>query len=166
MDTVAVLYRRHGQALCRHARTIVESRDVAEDVVHEVFRRVIERADRLVSRLNSAYLHQAVRNEALHWIERRRVRLALGMHAQPTMRSIPPSPENELDARTRTHEISRAIDALPQRGRQAFILVHVEGRTYAKAANIMGISPETLKVHLRRSRQVLRKRLTKYSDIV
>lgn len=83
-------------------------------------------------------------------------------HAMPF---TAPTPEAEMRGRDRARALSRAMNGLPRRGRQAFLLVYAEGRTYAEAAKIMSISPETLKVHLRRARRTLRTRLDAYSVI-
>lgn len=165
LDIIAVLYRRHRADLCRRAQSYVGSRDAAEDIVHEVFRRIVECANRIHSRLNSGYLHRAVRNEALHWIERRRVRLEWRTYVQHAMPFTAPTPADELRDRDRARVLSWAMKGLPPRGRQAFLLVYAEGRSYAEAAKSMGISPETLKVHLRRARRALRERLGRDSII-
>lgn len=116
LDIIAVLYRRHRADLCRRAQSYVGSRDAAEDIVHEVFRRIVERADRIHSRLNSGYLHRAVRNEALHWIERRRVRLEWRTYVQHAMPFTAPTPADELRDRDRARVLSWAMKGLPRRG--------------------------------------------------
>lgn len=163
--SIAALYQCHLSGLRRHALRYVGCEDVAEDVVHEVFRRIIKRARHVHSRLTPAYLYQAVRNEALRWVEQRRFQHSHTEAVRAALHSPAPSPEDQMDGRDRRGEILKAMDTLPQRGRQAFLLVYVEGRSYVESAKIMDISPETIKVHLRRARRALRARLEADSAI-
>ncbi|HEX7051841.1 MAG TPA: sigma-70 family RNA polymerase sigma factor [Longimicrobiales bacterium] len=163
--TVAMLYRSSWTELCRLASSYVGSRDIAQDVVHEVFRRLLERLERSSSlRINRSYLRHAVRKEALHWLERRRIRLNWRERAaHAAANTLGPSPADELHARTLAVELNAAVDALPPRCRQAFSLVRIENGTYADAARTMGISVKTVSEHLRRAHSLLRERLAHYA---
>ncbi len=55
--------------------------------------------------------------------------------------------------------IAQALERLTRPQREAFVLVHMEGFTVREAAQVMGRAEGTLKSHLQRSLQALRKDL-------
>lgn len=126
----AAMYRRHRARLHQDALRYIGSPDVAEDMVQEVFRRLLEHPERLRERrLDLGYLRTAVRNEARHWIGRQRIRRDWLETARWIPRPLASSPADEFRARTLAAELSQAIDALPPRCGQTFRLVRIEGRT-------------------------------------
>ncbi|MBU0509463.1 RNA polymerase sigma factor, partial [bacterium] len=56
--------------------------------------------------------------------------------------------------------ILRQIDRLPPRQKAAFILIEIENHTSPEAAEILGCSDSTVRVHLARAKETLRRRLT------
>ncbi|HEX7050805.1 MAG TPA: RNA polymerase sigma-70 factor [Longimicrobiales bacterium] len=161
---LAALYRRHRAELCRYALRYVEHDDAAEDVVQQVFVRLLGRPPDLDSvRDVSSYLRRAVHNEALHRIERARTARQYRAVTADGLRSLAPSPAEEMHRRALAAALDRAIDGLPPRCRQAFVLIRTNGLTYAEAAEEMGISIKTVKEQLRRARRVLRERLAEHS---
>jgi RNA polymerase sigma-70 factor, ECF subfamily len=74
----------------------------------------------------------------------------LGVHE-----GTPPSPEGEL-AREQDHQaLWGAIRALPWVFREAVVLVDLQERSYAEAAQIAGVELNTLRTRLHRARQRL-----------
>jgi RNA polymerase sigma-70 factor, ECF subfamily len=59
------LYEQHGAALLLYARSFVEDAAVGEDLVHEVFLKLL-RGETTVPDIPLAYLYHAVRNAALN----------------------------------------------------------------------------------------------------
>jgi len=72
----------------------------------------------------------------------------------------PASPEGEL-TRTQDHEaLWRAIRQLPWAFREAVVLVDLQERSYAEAAQIAGVELNTLRTRLHRARQRLAEALS------
>jgi RNA polymerase sigma-70 factor, ECF subfamily len=65
-------------------------------------------------------------------------------------------PDHKLVARRWRHAVADAVDALPDRQRQVFILCHYGGRLPAAVAPILGLQESTVRVHLFRAVQKLR----------
>jgi len=66
-----VLFRAHAIALRAFALEYVKSRDIAVEVVHDVFLRIWERRERLEIRESfKAYIYRATRNRALDVVKR------------------------------------------------------------------------------------------------
>jgi RNA polymerase sigma-70 factor (ECF subfamily) len=69
------------------------------------------------------------------------------------------SPERKLAVQDDAKEVSRALDALPERQRVAFVLCFYEEKTNQQAADIMGVNLKAFEGLLVRARRHLRERL-------
>src|SRR5512144_2830090 len=70
-DAVKRLYEDYGRGLLAYACTFVASFATAEDVLHQVFERLL-RGDLSISSAPVSYLYRAVRNTALNKVRDRR----------------------------------------------------------------------------------------------
>lgn len=62
-----------------------------------------------------------------------------------------PSPEDRLLALETLQEIDRALDGLPPAAREAFLLAHLEGLSYAEIAERLKVSASSVKQYLMRA---------------
>jgi RNA polymerase sigma-70 factor (ECF subfamily) len=60
-----------------------------------------------------------------------------------------PGPENGVIARDELRRLQGAVDRLPPRAREAFVMQQVEGLSRREIAQRMGVSEKTVKTHLR-----------------
>ncbi len=60
-----------------------------------------------------------------------------------------PGPENTLIARDELRRLQSALDRLPPRAREAFVMQQVDGLTHREIAARMGINERTVQTHLR-----------------
>jgi RNA polymerase sigma-70 factor, ECF subfamily len=128
------------------AYDLVGSMDGAEDIAQEACIRLWNNRRGLEGRGSlRAYLMQSVRRLALNEFRSRRVRdrpdvvdRVRAVHSEPI------TPEAELDARDLSTAIETALRNLPVRRREAFVLVRFHGLSYREAAEVMGISTQTL----------------------
>ena len=58
--------------------------------------------------------------------------------------------------------LDRAIDEMPEERRRVFILVRMENKTYQEAADMLHISVNTVKYHLKRAHAELQDKLSAY----
>ena len=70
-------------------------------------------------------------------------------------RSAELMPDDALDNKRREKALAAALRDLPEKLRDAFVLVNVEGLSVAEAANALGITPGNVKVRAHRARQLL-----------
>lgn len=158
------LFEEHYAELCSQARRYVGSDEAAVDVVQEIFARVWERrSERPPDEIERAYLYRAVRNEALNRRERRRSR---DEHRQRpgVPRPASPTPEDDLERRRLVREVEEAIEALPPRCREIFLLVRRDGLTYREAAEALELSPSTVDTQMGRALKRLRDELDDWLD--
>jgi RNA polymerase sigma-70 factor, ECF subfamily len=159
-DDVAALeelYALHWDLLCRFAARITGSMATAEEVVEDVYVRVWEQRRSLDVRCTlRAYLYGAVRQQALlqHRTESNRERLlqaAAATGATPGTSTPELTPEQHFEAAELAARLARAIDALPERAREAFLLQRQHGLTQSEIADAMEIAVSTVEKHLARA---------------
>lgn len=154
------LFVDHYEELCGFARRYVESDDSARDVVQEIFYRVWRlRHDRPLASIERAYLYRAVRNEALNRVERHRSRSESLESVRPRVQGAPPGPEEDFERRRVEERVREAVEALPPRCREVFLLVRHDGLTYREAARALDLSPSTIDTQMGRALKELRRRL-------
>lgn len=70
-----------------------------------------------------------------------------------------PGPAALLEARDDATALRTAIDALPEKYRTVVTLYHLQGRQYDEIARVLGLPMGTVKTHLFRAKDLLRKAL-------
>jgi len=137
---------------------LARRRDVAEDLLEEVWLRLVAHARRLApdTRL-AAWLFTVARN--VYWsycrsrlLEEEHGASLIGLWPVP---SPPPSPFDDAVASELDQRVESALASLPARYREVLWLVAVEELTPAEAARVCGIAPEALRQRLSRGRAML-----------
>jgi RNA polymerase sigma-70 factor, ECF subfamily len=164
------LFREQYAPLLRFAAGQVGSRPEAEDIVQEVLLRVWRDRERIATdRPVKSYLFAAVRNEVIDRARRDtrqrkwhgplpgtvgREGMVEAADAADPSSGTDPAELSELEAAVRS-----AVASLPERCRTAFLLCREKGLTYAEAAEVMGISPGTVRIQMSRALAALRSSL-------
>jgi RNA polymerase sigma-70 factor (ECF subfamily) len=147
-EDLEALYRQHAVAVFRFAYGLSRNRSEAEDIVAEVFARVLTRANSIKSATARAYLLAVARNVFLD-ARRRSVRDARLLREIEHER--PDTPER-LDDGARLANALRALSALPEGERAALLLRLDHGLSYEEIAATLGISVAAAKVRVHRAR--------------
>lgn len=130
----------------------------AEDVAQEAFVRVWRYASAWQpgrARFDT-WLHTVVLNLCRDRLRRRR---EVTGDAMPDLADPTPDAEAGLIEAERGDAVAAAIASLPERQREAILLVHYQDLSGADAAAVLGISVEALESLLARGRRTLRSRL-------
>ena len=125
----------------------------SEDLVQEVFMRLHARAATTPVGNPRSYIFQ-VATTVLIDNARRKVTRRDAAHQELTEALHPReeiSPERTLLARERVNLALKALHGLPERTRQAFMLIRFESLSYAEAARHMGISVSGVEKHMIRA---------------
>ena len=155
------LFSAYAPDLLAFAYSRLGAREVAEDVVHDVFVAVWRGRERweLTGSLR-AYLFTAVHHRIVN--ARRaagRARRAEGTAVSGTALTDWRA-RGAADDRLREEDLARAaaraIDALPERNRDAYLLVRRHGLTHAEAARVLGVSVKAIEAHMARAVHALR----------
>jgi RNA polymerase sigma-70 factor (ECF subfamily) len=161
---VGELYDRHGATLFPIALRIVRDRSEAEDVVHDAFVAVSERAGQYAPERGTviAWLVTLVRNLSIDRTRRRERRGALAREVLP---HEPPAsvrdPERLTSEASEREKIRRALLALPDVQRQTLEVAFFEGLSYPEIAARENVPLGTIKSRAARALAALREALVK-----
>ena len=157
------LVRREYPRLAELAFTLLGNRADAEEVVQEVLLGVWRQRARFDFTAPNAYLARAVRNRV---ISRRRQDATerRWFHAQPTD-GCRPANDGRAERDELLSALDRAVDSLPARSREIFILQRVNGLSYAEIAATLGISSKTVENLMGRVLQKLRQALRSHLSV-
>ncbi len=136
------LFHRYREELTRRLIGMVKSRETAADLVQDTYLRLLRFGDQQVVEQPRALLHRIAANLAIDHLrkEKNSVQTFDGMDAAMAVPSQAPSPEREVLAKQRLRLCLQAIDQLPPRSREAFVLCRVYGYSYQEIAVRMNIS--------------------------
>ncbi|MGH7718162.1 MAG: sigma-70 family RNA polymerase sigma factor [Gemmatimonadaceae bacterium] len=160
----ARLFAVHADALRRYAQRFVRTRDIAEDIVQEVFLGLWERRTRVDVGVNiRAYLYAATRSRALNQLKRERY------EASGRKRYVPPVwvdegpalPPDGVEGDEITRALEQILEQMPPRQAEILKIRLQEGLSSAKIAERLGISPRTVETHILRGTKLMRELLPK-----
>jgi len=163
-DVVAagVLYDRYAGILLSLSLRIVRDRAEAEDVLHDAFVTMSERAAQYVAERGSvvAWLVTLVRNLSIDRTRRRErrgviLRRVAGEDARPSVRD----PEDQLSEAKVHRDVRRALATLPDVQRQTLEIAFFEGLSYPEIAAREGVPLGTIKSRAARALTSLREAL-------
>jgi RNA polymerase sigma-70 factor, ECF subfamily len=156
------LFMRYHQHLCSFAYSFVESSDVAQDLVQDVFANLWRlRAEWQPGGTVRGYLYRAVRNGTISHHEHRAVQMD-HRQAYDKSENRPVTPLENLSYAELAEEIQDAIRDLPERRRHIFVLNRIHRLTYAEIATALDISENTVDTQMRRALATLRSRFEVY----
>lgn len=127
----------------------------AEDVAQEAFLRVWRQAPKWkpgAARFDT-WLHRVALNLCYDRLRRRR---ELAYAEPPEQADEGPGPDRGLQALDAGRRVNAALQALPDRQREAIVLCHYQELGNIEAAAVMGVSVEALESLLGRGRRALR----------
>lgn len=155
---VAMLFRTEGAALVRLARLFTDDRNAAEDLVQEAFIRLHRSAHRIRDLSKAApYLRSILLN--LVRDHNRRGLMSL-RHQEAAPRPVDPaSTEDRIVIGEAQAEVIESLGALPRRQRDCLILRFYLELTEREIAEVLSISPNSVKTHCRRGMATLRETL-------
>jgi RNA polymerase sigma factor (sigma-70 family) len=138
-------------SLLRLARRILGDAGLAEDITQTLWLRIQRIADPAAIKDKRAYLYRLALNLTSDQIRsRKRGQTLFDDHAADTgMVDTAPTTEAQIIHRQRLGLLSAAIDELPPRCREVFVLRRIEGLSPAQVADRLGITPNAVAKHVR-----------------
>jgi len=136
LTEIEVLYRQHGAALLLFATSIAGERSRAQDMVHQVFLKLLESEDLKLAKDKKAFLFACVRNAILS--EHKRIGHRQVPLNEDTAWFSPPEKDYAGERNLR-----RALRTLPDDQRQVVIL-HIWGElTFCQIGDVLEVSSNT-----------------------
>lgn len=144
--------------LCYYAEKLVHDRDESHSLVQEVFVDLWAKREKLVIEQSlKAYLYTSVRNNSLDYLKHKAIETKYLKESQPFKSANDPDliEESELNSR-----INAAIEDLPEKCREIFILCRYNNLRYNEIALKLGISVKTVEMQMGIAMKKLRLKLS------
>ena len=140
------------------AYDIVGDRQVAQDMVSEVFVSLWKTHRDITFEKLRGYLYVSVRNQSLGWY---RQKATVKLIPIEDIKLLVTADESWQYREERIEQIERVLQTMPERTRLIIDLCYRQRKTYKEAAEIVGISAEGIKKQLQRALKEFRFRLKK-----
>ena len=140
---LATLFERHHKAVYQFCLQMTRHPTESEDLVQDVFYRILKQEDLPALRNPRAFLMAATRNAAIDRLRK--------LKANPLVEAGPEqgAPGRALlDGAETMIAIEQALKLLPARQRQVFVLQRFKGMDTRSVAEALGISPRMVQKHL------------------
>jgi RNA polymerase sigma-70 factor, ECF subfamily len=159
-EAVAECYDEHHEAIRAFACRLLGDRELAEDVVHEVFVELPKSVRRFRgdSSLRTFLFGIAANRARRHLRSTSRRRNAMeNLAREPSRRSS--SPDDRASDNQLAHALAGALESLPTDQRVAFVLCEVEEMGSPEAAKVLGVPDATVRTRLFHAKRKLRRHL-------
>jgi RNA polymerase sigma-70 factor (ECF subfamily) len=169
------LMERHAPKMFNFLIRSTGRRDVAEDLVQEVFLRIVRRADSFRGQSKfTTWMFAIARNLIIDTARKERHRRTVPLDA-PIRSAEPggttrleqtpdpsPTPDRRAADSRFTGRLEDALAALPDDQREVFLMREVEGMKFREIAQVVGIPINTVKSRMRYALESLRLALADY----
>jgi RNA polymerase sigma-70 factor (ECF subfamily) len=159
------LFHRFYQGLLAYARNLVKSDMVAEEVIQDVFYNIWKnRVSLRITRSWQSYLYRSVYNNSMMYLRKKRREHILEEGQFLDLEGSLPDPSEAVLVQEMTDLVSMAIEDLPDRTREIFLLNRQEGLKYREIAERLSISVKTVEANMGKALRALRNSLEKYRE--
>ncbi len=168
LDAFEAIFRAYASRLAGFVWTYLKDPDESEEVVQDLFLWIWEhRFEWEVPGTLRSYLFRSAANRALSRLRHRRVQQRFLQRTEPgtvNARDTTRAPAaEEVGEQDLSQALERALATLPERCRTVFVMNRVQHQSYAEIADVLGISPRTVEVHMGRALALLRERLADWT---
>ena len=174
----AVLVRRHKTPIFNFILRQIHNRSVAEDVVQDVFIRVVQKASTFKHEARfTTWVYSIARNLCIDHLRKMALRRHASLDQPPSKdRDKPPLADRIADAHPSTaadrsligedigRRITAAVEQLPSDQREVFLLRQVGKIPFKDIADMTGVPENTVKSRMRYALERLQEALSEYED--
>ncbi|MBI9068740.1 MAG: RNA polymerase sigma-70 factor [Salinivirgaceae bacterium] len=161
-----LLFRKYFTVLSNVAYSVVKDRDEARDITQQVFIKFWDKRDDVNIQDNiKSYLHRAVINTSLNFIEKNK-KIQLEEDIQTVFKEeLYTSNKPEFEEGEVQNAIEKAIKNLPEKCQLVFSLSRYEGMTNKEIAEYLEVSLKAVEKHISRALRELREKLKPYMNL-
>ncbi len=158
-EAFAELYNRYWKRIYTQALSYTKSPEAAQDIVQDVFLKIwINRKNLHQVREFKPYLLVTARNFIISSLRNKILHVALDPEEQIAEEML--LPERQLSYKQSVGLLHKAINLLPPQQQKAYNLSRNERLRYDDIAREMGISPLTVRTHISKALDFIRKYMT------
>jgi RNA polymerase sigma-70 factor (ECF subfamily) len=163
MEQFKRLYEKYAPGMIFYARKFVDHQ-TAEDMVHDIFLKMVNRDNLIIiDESIGSYLFRAVQNACKDYLKRKSVREDYLSRAITELKieelEFAANPVNQMIYEEQIDAIYKAIDQLPEKCREVFVLAYLEEKKNAEIAESLHISIRTVEAQIYKALKTIRNML-------
>ncbi|WP_339706671.1 sigma-70 family RNA polymerase sigma factor [uncultured Kriegella sp.] len=155
-QNIELVFKKHYREFCLLSYSYVSSIAFAEDIVQDVFVKIMANEDSHQITNLKGYIWKSVKYSSLQQVRLSRKFIPIDDTNGITIVSSEEDSRSELDLGPKLHS---AIAKLPTQCKNVFIICALDGQKYQTAAISLGISINTVKTQMKKAYSILRKNL-------
>lgn len=162
-----MLFNEYFRPLTVFAKQYVRIKEVAEDIVQDLFLYLHEKGDFDVTKEGAAYqLYKLVRYRCLNHIEYQRIRKKQSPEIRTEAQNNPYDPLEAVALIELEHKYLQALESLSPKCREVFEKSRLGGKKNQEIADEMKLSKRTVETHVSNALKVMRKMLKEYLRVI
>ena len=156
-------FEKYYSDLCNMVNLYLRDPVMSEEIVQDIFMYLWEKKEsiKIESSLKS-YLLRASKNRSLNYIRNEKTKLEIYSKLNNSDHGTIEMPDTVLDSNQLREVINAAIDSLPERCREVYILGKEKSMSYKEISEELGISVKTVEVQMGKALKKLREQLRPY----
>jgi RNA polymerase sigma-70 factor, ECF subfamily len=166
--TFEFIFNKYYDGLCSFSRTITKNHEASEEIVEELFLQFwLNCKMNLIKTSIKSYLFQGAYNNSIKYISRLKKNVIsiddsnqIGIEL-----SVPELPIGKLIAEELEEKAIKAIESLPEKCRQIYLMNRNEDLKYQEIAERLKISVGTVKTQMSRAFSKLREELNEFLTV-
>ena len=156
-DNFRIFFDQHYQRLCSYAFSFLKEEESCEDVVQDIFIKIWQnRQDLIGTDQLKFYVFSAVRNNCLTMLQKNKKYRIVEMNDEEEGEEIDFKLDPEEANTEPTALIAKALDRLPPKCREVFLLSRISNLSYLQIADTLGISIKTVENQMGKALKILR----------
>jgi len=163
MEAFRFFFEKYYSHLCNLVYVYLHDPLMAEEIVQDIFVYFWEKKEKIhIESSVKSYLLHASKNKSLNYIRNGKARLAIHHKLADLNEVSTEMPDHILDGNQLMEIINKAIDSLPERCREVYILGKEKSLSYKEISEELGISVKTVEVQMGKALKRLREQLRPY----
>lgn len=153
------LFAKEYDNLCRFAMTYMQDLHLAEDVVQDTFIRIWEQKKDLITSPDVRfYLITSVKNNCISALRKQNTRKEIFTDEAPEAEPEPfvTERQHKEQLEDQKKKIAKALEQLPPKCKEVFLLIKLYGMSYKQAAETLEISVKTVENQMGKAIKTLR----------
>jgi RNA polymerase sigma-70 factor (ECF subfamily) len=161
------LFKTHFKALHAYAIAILRDDDAAEEVVQNMFLKFWEKRELLnIQTSVKAYLYKCVYHDSLNLLKHEKIKTKYQDFASYTMNSLNEPASSKVETTELEHQISLALNELPEQCRTIFQMSRFEELKYREIADQLGLSVKTIENQMGKALKIMRLKLADFLSLI
>ncbi len=162
-----IVFRRYYQGLVIYAFRFIMEESSAEEIVQDFFVNLWEKRSNLVFTDSiKSYFFTSVKNRCFNYLKRRKIEMEVIEKLKSVSEQSLLFDQDVYVASELQEKIIQAVNALPERCREVFIMSRFKGMKNDEIAQELNLSKRTVETHISNAISSLRHHLKEYANLI